>query len=259
MEKKILILEDEREIAQLYAKCLKENGYDPEIAFDGLEGLEKLKDIKPDLILLDLDMPRMNGLEFYQHICGSQERPPYPVLVVTGRTELEALFKDFHVDGYIIKPFDGMRLLSEVRIIINKQYSKNTDGSVKKVIIVDDEKGSSERIVSVFSDAGYKTDMAASGTSGIEKIMADPPDLAMINLSLADLSGDLVILRMQQIVKTRKTSAVLYVKKNFEHDRTILENFASKRGVKLMLEYREPAELLDAATEVFQGSEGIKI
>ena len=256
MENKILILEDENEIARLYAKCLKDKGYDPQLAFDGLEGIEKLKDFKPDLILLDLTMPKMNGMEFYKHICGTHDRPKYPVLVLTGRGELEVLFKDFYVDGFIIKPFDGTRLLKEVGIILDKQYTKNNDRSAKRVIIVDDEQEYAEKIRSVFSTAGYKTDIAKSGTSGIEEIMANPPDLAMINLSLEDLSGDLVILRLQQIVKTRRTNALLYVRKNFKHDKVILENFATKRGVKLMFEYRESSELLNAANEILQGSQG---
>jgi two-component system chemotaxis response regulator CheY len=255
MEKKILVLENEKEIARLYAKCLKAEGYDPELAFDGLEGLEKLKDIKPDLILLDLAMPKMSGLEFYEHICSSHEKCKYPVLVLTGRADLETVFKDFPVDGFIIKPFGGTRLLKEVNIIINNHYSKNTDDGIKKIIIVDDERESAENIRCVLSRAGYKAEIAASGTAGIEKIMVDPPDLAMVNLGLTDLAGDLVIMRMQQMVKTRGTSALLYVKKNFKHDKIILEQFARKRGVKLMLEYGESAELLNAAVEVFQGPE----
>lgn len=255
MDNKILILENEKEMARLYAKCLKARGYDAELAFDGVEGLEKLKDMQPDLILLDLTMPRMSGLEFYQHICGLHDRPKYPVLVLTGRADLETLFKDCQVDGFIIKPFDAGRLVKEVNVIIDKHYSHNTDGAVKRVMVVDNEPDSAQKVREVFVNAGYKVDVSANGTVGIEMIMADPPDLAVISLSLTDLAGDLVILRMQQMVKTRKTNALLYVKRNFKHDKTILEHFARKTGVKVMLEYSRPAELLDAAKEVLGGIE----
>src|SRR5882757_5893304 len=102
MENKILILEDEKEIAEIYAKQLKNKGYASVLAYNGLEGLEKLKEIKPDLILLDLNMPEMGGVEFYQHICDAQNKPKHPVLVITGRADLESLFKDFHIEGFII-------------------------------------------------------------------------------------------------------------------------------------------------------------
>ena len=136
MEKKILIIEDEKEIAQLYAKRLKDKGYELALAHDGLEGLNKLKEFTPDLILLDLNMPNMGGLEFYQHICDPQGKPKYPVLVLTGRADLELLFLEFHVDGFIIKPFEGSRLLNEVEIILNKQYWKKTMVMPKKSLLL---------------------------------------------------------------------------------------------------------------------------
>ena len=112
MAQKILILEDEKEVGQLYVKSLKDHGYDPLLVLDGLEGIQGLKEVKPDLILLDLGMPKMNGIEFYQYICDSKGKPEYPVLVLTGRTDLQTLFKDFNVDGFIIKPFSREQLLS---------------------------------------------------------------------------------------------------------------------------------------------------
>src|SRR5271154_4097171 len=117
MDKKILILEDEKDVGQIYVKYLKSHGYDPVLASDGLEGIKQLKLMTPDLILLDLGMPKMNGIEFYQYICDSQKKPRYPVLVLTGRTDLETLFSDFHVEGFIIKPFIQVQLLNEIEII----------------------------------------------------------------------------------------------------------------------------------------------
>jgi hypothetical protein len=83
-------------------------------------------------------------------------------------------------------------------------------------------------------------------------MMADPPDLALVKLGLADISGDLVILRLQQIAKTRMTSTILYVPKKFELDIFVMEQIAHKRGVSQMLEYGDPVELLNAAVGVFK-------
>jgi DNA-binding response OmpR family regulator len=252
MKKKILILEDEEEIAQLYAKRLRDWGYDPQLAFDGVQGLEKLKKFSPDLILLDINMPNMGGLEFYQHICDPRGNPQYPVLVLTARADLEKLFRDFNVEGILIKPFSGMQLSKEVDIILDKSYWEKTDGSAKKVIIVDDDPPAAKNILGVFEDAGYKTDIAGNGVSGIEKIMDEPPDLALIKLGLADISGDLVILRLQQIARTRKTSTILYVPKEFELDIFVMQQISHKRGITQMLEYGHPVELLNAAIGVFK-------
>jgi DNA-binding response OmpR family regulator len=252
MKKKILILEDEVEIAQLYAKRLKDKGYDPRLAFDGLQGLEKLKTFIPDLILLDVNMPKMGGLEFYQHICDPHGNPLYPVLVLTGRADLEKLFKEFNVEGILIKPFAGSLLSKEVDIILDKGYWEKTDGSKKKVIIVDDDRTAADKILSVFNKAGFKTEIADNGVTGIEKMMAEPPDLALVKLGLADISGDLVILRLQQIARTRMTSTILYIPKEFELDIFVMEQISHKRGITQMLEYGDPVELLNAAIEVFK-------
>lgn len=252
MKKNILILEDEEEIAELYAKRLKEKGYDIRLAYDGLEGLEKLKVFKPDLILLDVNMPQMGGLEFYQHICDPYGNPRYPVLVLTGRADLEKLFKEFHVEGILIKPFAGSLLSKEVDIILDKRYWEKTDGSAKKVIIVDDDQAAANKILGVFEKAGFKTTIAGNGVSGIETMLADPPDLALVKLGLADISGDLVILRLQQIARTRKTRTILYVPKDFELDIFVMEQISHKRGITQMLEYGDPVELLNTAIGVFK-------
>jgi DNA-binding response OmpR family regulator len=187
--KKILIIEDEKEIAQLYAKRLTDKGYDPLLAHDGHEGLEKLKYFSPDLILLDVNMPKMGGLEFYQHICDPRGNPKYPVLVLTGRAELETLFKDFHVAGILIKPFEGERLLKEVDIILDKAIPAVRNLSSRRVIIVDDDQRAADKILAEFTKAGIKAELAGNGFQAIEKMMADPPDLALVKLGLSDLSG----------------------------------------------------------------------
>ena len=117
MLKKILILEDEKELAKLYGKLLKNHGYEVTIAFDGLEGLEKLHQVEPDLIIMDVSMPKMSGVGFYQNICGSDGKPMYPILVVTGRMDLETTFKDLPIDGIILKPFEREDLLKEIKSI----------------------------------------------------------------------------------------------------------------------------------------------
>lgn len=255
MNKKILILEDEIEIAEAYAKQLTRHGYESVIASNGLEGLELLKDIKPDLILLDLGMPKMDGIEFYQRICGRDDRPIYPVMVVTGRTDLMELFKDLHVEGFLIKPFAERHLIAKIAAILHKQHWRKEDGSARKVVIVDDNQPSSEEIKHVLNKAGYICETASSGLAGIEKITDNPPDLAVISLGLEDLSGDLVILKLQGMRKTKYIKYILYIRKNYKHDKTVLEHFAHKTGVKLMCEYSKPSEILEATAGLFQDVE----
>jgi DNA-binding response OmpR family regulator len=168
--------------------------------------------------------------------------------------DLTEIFKDMHVDGYLIKPFESARLLSEVEVILHNQYWRSKDGHARRVMIVDDNELSSSMIATLFSEVGYTCEVAGSGVQAIEKITSDPPDLAVVSLSLADLSGDVVILRLQNMAKTRYVKYILYVQKNYMHEKAILEQFSHKTGVKVMCEYNKPIEIVEAVINVFNHS-----
>lgn len=246
MGKSILVLEDEKNVAKLYEKSLKKFGYLPIIAFDGVQGLEKLQIIQPDLILLDLVMPNMNGFEFYHHICDKDGMPKYPILLVTARMDLVGVFKGLYVDGVLIKPFDSVRLINEVANIVLAQEQKRKEQSIKKIVIIDQDQASCKDIANLLTTKGFATQIAHSGEIGVEMITQDPPDLAVVNLGLTDIPGDMVILGLQQVIKSRKTKYILFSHKNYEHNQIIMEKFAGKTGVKLVCEYSSPSELLYA-------------
>ncbi|MFC1754595.1 response regulator [Thermoproteota archaeon] len=133
--KTILLIDDEKDLVDMMTFQLKAKGYEVQIAYNGLEGLEKLKNLKPVLIILDINMPKMSGLEFYNKIT-SGGRSKFPVLVLTARANLEQTFKDIAVDGFMAKPFEIDAFLKEVdRIISEKIVSAKT--SMQTVFLLD--------------------------------------------------------------------------------------------------------------------------
>ncbi len=118
LNKKILIIDDNPEYVELLRSILSSRGYEVKDAHDGLDGLEKLKKYTPDLIILDINMPRMDGMEFYKRIRTRFGRTKYPVLVSTARQELGEMFKEISADGFLPKPFKIEELLNEVGLII---------------------------------------------------------------------------------------------------------------------------------------------
>ena len=119
--KTILVIDDDIDLQQLVKIAIKTKGYTIETANNGLEALVKLETVTPDLIILDMNMPKMGGLEFYQRICDQTSRPKYPVLVLTARANMESLFKDFNVEGFMAKPFEIDELLNNVDTILKKK------------------------------------------------------------------------------------------------------------------------------------------
>ncbi len=149
VRKTILLIDDEVDLVDLVKFQLVAKGYNVVTANDGLEGLERLKIVKPDLIILDMNMPRMGGLEFYGKISTDRGKSKYPVLVLTARANLEKTFKDIAVDGFMSKPFEIDQLILEVERI--------TSGGCDPVIYLADFKENPHvgKIKEVFSTERY--------------------------------------------------------------------------------------------------------
>ena len=105
-KKTILVIDDEVDLTHMLKFWLEREGYNAVTAGNGLEGLEKLRNLKPDLIILDVNMPKMGGIEFYHQICNGGGKPPFPIFVLTARANREEVFRDLAVDGFMSKPFE---------------------------------------------------------------------------------------------------------------------------------------------------------
>lgn len=256
-QKTILLIDDEVDLQQLVKMTLKTKNYNVVVAGNGLEGLEQLKTVKPDLIILDMNMPKMGGLEFYQNICVN-DKPKHPVLVLTARANMEKLFKELNIDGFMAKPFEIDELLQEVETIIQKRshagvkVTASGTREVKKICVVEDNPEALSQIGAAFLSAGYIVNPAQNGTEGIERIAQTVPDVALIKLGLVDISGDMVILKLKNMAKTQDIKYVLYTHKTGERIQ-IASKIGEKEGIDRFIEYISPAHLLDAVNEVLKG------
>lgn len=124
--KRVLVVEDESDFATMIASVLGKQGYDVTLASNGEDALREVKERKPDLITLDLQMPEKSGLHFYRQMKSSEKYRHTPVVVVTGLTrddpEMKTLVRSFievdHLpspEAYIEKPFDNQELVDVVR------------------------------------------------------------------------------------------------------------------------------------------------
>ena len=129
MVKTIMIVDDTRDTTEMVEKLLKSEGYNTIIAFNGIEALNKLKDLKgnekPDLILLDMFMPELSGREVCEKIRADKD----PLLrnikiafftVATFKEHGKQVLKELNVSDYITKPFDIDDLLKRVRIMLEQ-------------------------------------------------------------------------------------------------------------------------------------------
>lgn len=116
MKKKILIVDDEKDIIEFVSDLLVDKGYEVDFANDGAEGFAKLEILNPDLILLDLQMPNATGVDMYRHMYKNKSTKSIPVIVVSGMPGA-----DMALNARIPrleKPIDEAKLLSQIESMI---------------------------------------------------------------------------------------------------------------------------------------------
>jgi len=120
MAERILIVDDEPFNLDLLEQELTDQGYVTERATDGADALEKVEPFKPDVILLDYMMPRMNGIEVVERLRNDERYKAIPVILLTakGSQEDKARGLDAGADDYIVKPFEPVELLARVRSMV---------------------------------------------------------------------------------------------------------------------------------------------
>ena len=116
MAKRILIVDDEAELVKAVQVRLEANGYEVETAYDGQEAMDKINNMKPDLILLDIVMPVMNGYEVSKKLKSNPDTKEIPIIIFSAsqRRNLEKECRELGVTDFIAKPFRTQDLLNTV-------------------------------------------------------------------------------------------------------------------------------------------------
>jgi two-component system, chemotaxis family, chemotaxis protein CheY len=116
MTKTILTVDDSRTMRQMLNQALLAAGFNVVQAEDGVHGLEVLQGVEPDVIVTDVNMPRMDGLEFIEHVRADAARRAIPILVLTTESDAEkkARARKAGATGWIVKPFDPVKLVDAI-------------------------------------------------------------------------------------------------------------------------------------------------
>ena len=118
---RILVVEDDEEIAQVLQRSLRLEGYEVKLAADGVQGLEEAHAFLPDLIVLDLGLPRLDGVDVAKRLREGGDE--VPILILTARDALESRVEglDVGADDYLVKPFERQELLARMRALLRRR------------------------------------------------------------------------------------------------------------------------------------------
>ncbi|WP_251866878.1 response regulator transcription factor [Enterococcus malodoratus] len=122
---RVLVVEDNRELALSVKKGLEQENISVDLAYDGEQGEEKAFVNSYDGILLDLNLPKRDGLEVLQNL--REEEVESPVIIITARDEIEERAKglDFGADDYLVKPFELLELKARLRAVVRRYHGRS--------------------------------------------------------------------------------------------------------------------------------------
>lgn len=133
MPKKILAVDDEKNIVKLVQAVLERHGFQVITAYDGKEALQKIASEHPDLVILDVMMPYMDGFEVLQTMRRNAVTREIPVIMLTAKSQDQDVFRGWQsgVDLYLTKPFNPTELVSFVRRIFKTDGGTGSGGGKK--------------------------------------------------------------------------------------------------------------------------------
>jgi len=118
---KVLIVDDSLSMRKSLSLLVQDAGYQPVVARDGIEALESMQKTMPNLILTDLEMPRMTGLELATHVRSNSANKKLPIMMITSRTmsKHREQAKKAGIDEYFTKPFSEDALVTKIGAALN--------------------------------------------------------------------------------------------------------------------------------------------
>ena len=168
----ILIVEDEQRLADILKKQLEESGFNAEIAYDGYIGKQLVEKNKYNLIILDINLPLINGYDLCKEIRKTNSKIPIIMLTAFGTPDNKIAGFDVGADDYVVKPFDFRELLARVNVFIRRSDSNILPS--KKIGIADLEMDLNTKTV---ARANKKIDLTAKESLLLETFLKNKDKL----------------------------------------------------------------------------------
>ena len=173
---------------------LTKRGFHVTTAVNGREALEIIQTDKPQIILLDVLMPEMDGYTFYKELKNNDETSSIPVLIITGRGQMEDSFKVLGVDGFISKPFTPDILVREINLILEMSTArqqllfKRPSIKGKKILAIGNQVNVLEEMTQKATRIGCEIKTVRNGPDAIAQIIKFIPDIIFLDIQMEDIS-----------------------------------------------------------------------
>ena len=206
--KKILLVEDEPDVFKVVALRLMEAGYGVVLARNGQEGLDRVFEECPDLIVTDVLMPVMDGFTFYKNLKKNSKTASIPVLVLTARAHMEDSCRVMGADDFLAKPFEHEILIAKIEALFAQSMVMQEMN--KKVLLAGSDKQILEKMAAQLERAGCLTEMAKNGSEIIAKVVQFSPDVLIMEIPLYGMAADEVVKILRQMDQFDQRPILIY-------------------------------------------------
>ncbi|MEH2375386.1 response regulator [Nostoc sp.] len=182
--KTILVVDDEANIRELLRQQLETEGYNVREAKDGVDAIHQIKTARPDLILLDVMMPQINGFDVAAVLKNDPHTADIPIIILS-IIENKERGNPIGIDRYLTKPIDPEKLLNEIGSLLSQGTSS------KKVLVVDKNASTLKTLSDVLRTQGYSVIEASDPQECLHKALSTKPDMIIID-SIFSQDADLV-------------------------------------------------------------------
>ncbi|MFN8598355.1 MAG: GAF domain-containing protein, partial [Anaerolineae bacterium] len=183
----ILVIEDDRDIAELISHSLTGSGYSVSVANRAKDAIERARERRPDLITLDIYLPDADGFEVLQHLKTDRATADIPVVIVSVMPDQREGLRLGAVD-YLTKPIDTTRLVSSVNRVLH---------GPGKVLVVDDDRDTRDLLQAALETRGFVVVLTSSGKRATMLARVEEPDLILLDLKLPGMDGYEVLQRLK--------------------------------------------------------------
>ncbi len=248
---KILVVEDDRDLALLLRRHLEGEGYQVLLAGSGEDALWLAKEEQPQLITLDIMLPDQDGFAVLEQLKEHPVTSLIPVIIISVLTEADRGYALGAVD-YVVKPFDEEKLLESVR----RALAPHEKGEPLRLLVVDDDPDILNFLDQALSFHGYQVWTAASGREALERTPELQPDLILLDIRMPGIDGYEVIRRLKGEESTRSIPIIVITASPVDKERDRVRvlgmgaaQYVTKplsvdmlvREIKAAIEERQPA------------------
>jgi CheY-like chemotaxis protein len=210
--KRVLLVDDDEALLRTLTDYLVSEGFEVVPARDGQGALSRIDEKVPDILILDISMPVMGGIEVLKRIQTPDGELRCPTLVLTARSAMQGFFRGIAVDGFLAKPCSQQELIRIIRQILSAKEveARSSKRTKRKLLVGDHDPQRTLQLQNAFTEAGYELVVVRTGPEVLERSLQELPDAILMSETLPHMNGSVVASLVRTMPSTHLIPVVLY-------------------------------------------------